>query len=105
MNDHNCKSANPTEIRSYNTSDLNAKRASHFAADPSAILIRMPEVMAIVGLARPTIYKLMQQADSGFPLPVKLSASNARSAPVAWVLAEVLDWTRARIADRDKVAA
>ncbi|WP_256098226.1 helix-turn-helix transcriptional regulator [Pseudomonas sp. 1 R 17] len=65
----------------------------------------MPEVMAIVGLARPTIYKLMQQADSGFPLPVKLSASNARSAPVAWVLAEVLDWTRARIAARDRVAA
>ena len=105
MKDHTRKYANPTEIRSYETSNLSAKRTSHPAADPSAILIRMPEVMGIVGLARPTIYKLMQQADSGFPLPVKLSGSSARSAPVAWVLAEVLDWTRARIADRDKVAA
>jgi prophage regulatory protein len=105
MKDHTRKYANPTEIRSYETSDLSTKRTSHPAADPSAILIRMPEVMGIVGLARPTIYKLMQQADSGFPLPVKLSASSARSAPVAWVLAEVLDWTRARIAARDRVAA
>lgn len=105
MTDHTRKYANPTEIRSYETSDLSAKRTSHSAADPSSILIRMPEVMAIVGLARPTIYKLMQQEESGFPLPVKLSASNARSAPVAWVLAEVLDWTRARIAARDRVAA
>ncbi len=59
----------------------------------------------MVGLARPTIYKLMQQQDSGFPLPVKLSNSNARGAPVAWVLAEVQAWTRARIATRTKVAA
>ncbi|WP_122688483.1 helix-turn-helix transcriptional regulator, partial [Pseudomonas viridiflava] len=53
----------------------------------------------------PTIYKLMQQQDSGFPLPVKLSNSNARGAPVAWVLGEVQAWTRARIAARDQVAA
>ncbi|AHZ71710.1 hypothetical protein OU5_4631 [Pseudomonas mandelii JR-1] len=38
-------------------------------------------------------------------MPVKLSNSNARSAPVAWVLAEVQAWTRARIAARDQVAA
>lgn len=76
--------------------------ASH---DPASILIRMPEVISIVGLARPTIYKLMRQPDSGFPMPVKLSNSNARSAPVAWVLAEVQAWTRARIAARDQVAA
>ncbi|WP_225602539.1 helix-turn-helix transcriptional regulator [Pseudomonas sp. PDM03] len=65
----------------------------------------MPEVMAIVGLARPTIYKLMQQADSEFPLPVKLSGSTARGAPVAWVLDEVQSWVRARISARNKVAA
>jgi prophage regulatory protein len=62
-------------------------------------------VGAIVGLARPTIYKLMRQPESGFPLPVKLSDSNARGAPVAWVLGEVQEWVRARIAARNKVAA
>ena len=73
--------------------------------DPSTTLIRITEVMAIVGLARPTIYKLMQQPESRFPAPVKLSNSNARGAPVAWVLEEVQSWTRARIAFRNKVAA
>lgn len=73
--------------------------------DPATTLIRIPEVIAIVGLARPTIYKLMRQPESGFPLPVKLSDSNARGAPVAWVLGEVQEWVRARIAARGKVAA
>ncbi|MFJ4087360.1 helix-turn-helix transcriptional regulator [Pseudomonas psychrophila] len=73
--------------------------------DPATTLIRINEVMAIVGLARPTIYKLMQQPESCFPAPVKLSNSNARGAPVAWVLEEVQSWTRDRIALRNKVAA
>lgn len=73
--------------------------------DPSARLIRITDVVALVGLARPTIYKLMSQPESGFPQAVKLTDSTARGAPVAWVLSEVLDWTRARIAARDKVAA
>lgn len=73
--------------------------------DPATTLIRISEVMAIVGLARPTIYKLMQQPESRFPTPVKLSNSNARGAPVAWVLGEVQNWTRARIAARDNEAA
>lgn len=105
MTHHTFKSANSFEIHSPEATDINARRASHPAADPSAILIRMPEVMAIVGLARPTIYKLMQQADSEFPLPVKLSGSKARGAPVAWVLDEVQSWVRARISARNKVAA
>lgn len=65
--------------------------------DPATTLIRMPDVIAIVGLARPTIYKLMRQPNSGFPQPVKLSDSNARGAPVAWVLGEVQEWVRTRI--------
>ena len=73
--------------------------------DPATTLIRMPEVEAIVGLARPTIYKLMKQADSGFPQPVKLSNSTARGAPVAWVLAEVQEWVKSRIAARGSAAA
>ena len=73
--------------------------------DASSTLIRMPEVERIVGMKRSTIYKLMQQPESRFPAPVKLSNSNARGAPVAWVLEEVQSWTRDRIAFRDKVAA
>lgn len=69
--------------------------------DPSTTLIRMPEVQAIVGLARPTIYKLMQQEERAFPQPVKLSDSTARGAPVAWVLGEVQEWVRQRIAARE----
>jgi prophage regulatory protein len=73
--------------------------------DPATMLIRMPEVEAIVGLARPTIYKLMRQPESGFPQAVKLSTSNARGAPVAWVLGEVQAWVLGRIAARNKAAA
>lgn len=73
--------------------------------DAASTLIRMREVEGLVGMKRSTIYKLMQHTDSGFPLPVKLSNSNARGAPVAWVLAEVQAWTRARIQARDQVAA
>ncbi|NMZ43003.1 helix-turn-helix transcriptional regulator [Pseudomonas proteolytica] len=73
--------------------------------DASSTLIRMPEVERIVGMKRSTIYKLMQRTDSDFPQPVKLSNSNARGAPVAWVLSEVQAWTRGRIEARDQVAA
>lgn len=73
--------------------------------DPTATLIRIPAVVSITGISRATVYKLMSQPESGFPQPVKLTDSNARGAPVAWVLSEVLNWTRARIAARDQVAA
>lgn len=73
--------------------------------DASSTLIRMREVEGIVGMKRSTIYKLMQRTDCGFPQPVKLSTSNARGAPVAWVLSEVQAWARSRIEARDQVAA
>jgi len=73
--------------------------------DASSTLIRMPEVERIVGMKRSTIYKLMQRTDSGFPLPVKLSDSTARGAPVAWVLSEIQTWARSRIEARNQVAA
>jgi prophage regulatory protein len=73
--------------------------------DPATTLIRINHVTSITGIARATVYKLMGQPESGFPQAVKLTDSTARGAPVAWVLSEVLDWTRARIAARDKVAA
>lgn len=73
--------------------------------DPATTLIRMREVESIVGMARSTIYKLMQRPDCCFPQPVKLSNSNARGAPVGWVLSEVQAWARGRIAVRDQLAA
>lgn len=73
--------------------------------DATSTLIRMREVEGIVGMKRSTIYKLMQRTECGFPLPVKLSNSNARGAPVAWVLSEVQAWARGRIEARDQVAA
>ena len=73
--------------------------ASLLQFDPSATIIRMPELAAITGLARPTIYKRLKD-DPAFPKPVPLSNSKARGAPVGWVLAEVHAWVRQRIALR-----
>lgn len=87
------------------TSRLHSPANDSTLMDPSLTLIRIAEVMAIVGLARPTIYKLMNEPESGFPKTVKLTNSNARGAPVAWVLSEVQAWARARIQARDEVAA
>lgn len=66
-------------------------------------LVRMPELMALTGLARPTVYKLLQR-DPNFPKPVKLSDSGARNAPVGFVLGEVQAWIEGRIAAREQRA-
>jgi prophage regulatory protein len=79
---------------------LQQNAASVGSTDPSCILIRMNEVSKIVGLARSTIYKLLSNSQSKFPRPVKLTDANGKSAPVAWVLAEVQDWTRSRTRNR-----
>jgi prophage regulatory protein len=70
--------------------------------DPSLIIIRIPEVEKITSLKRPTIYKRLKD-DPTFPKPVPLSDSTARGAPVGFVLAEVQQWVRSRIATRTKV--
>ncbi|WP_371232441.1 helix-turn-helix transcriptional regulator [Pseudomonas sp. QE6] len=67
--------------------------------DPSLIIIRIPEVEQITGLARATVYKRLKD-DPTFPKPVPLSDSQSRGAPVGWVLAEVQEWVRKRIALR-----
>lgn len=86
-------------------SQINASDWELSRYDPAATLIRINQVMALTGIGRATVYKLMNQSESGFPQAVKLTNSNARGAPVAWVLAEVLNWNRARIAARNEVAA
>jgi prophage regulatory protein len=68
--------------------------------DPDATLIRVPEVSAITGLGRTSIYELMKK-DPTFPRPVKLGESRSRTTPTAFVLGEVQKWVRAKIATRD----
>lgn len=69
--------------------------------DPANTLIRMPEVEAITGFARATIYKRLKD-DSTFPRPVPLSNSKSRGAPVGFVLSEVQAWVQLRIASREE---
>ena len=68
--------------------------------DPSCTLIRIHEVSKIVGLARATIYKLLQNPQSNFPRPLKLTDGPRKGSPVAWILSEVQDWTRSRTQNR-----
>lgn len=71
--------------------------------DPALIIIRMPQLEELTSLKRPTIYKRLKD-DPTFPRPVPLSNSTARGAPVGFVLAEVQEWVRSRIAIRNGVA-
>lgn len=71
----------------------------HF--NPANTIIRMPDVEAITGLARPTVYKRLKD-DPTFPRPVPLSDSKSRGAPVGWVFAEVQEWVRQRMALREE---
>lgn len=73
----------------------------HLRDDTSLALVRMPELQQLTGLARPTVYKMIQR-DATFPKPVKLSDSGARNAPVAFVLSEVEAWIRGRIQVREQ---
>ncbi|CAN7517918.1 AlpA family transcriptional regulator [Pseudomonas sp. LjRoot71] len=61
---------------------------------PTDTLIRLPEVMALTGLSRTSIYRRVK--DKTFPKSCPLSESEARSAPIAWSLAEVKDWIEER---------
>lgn len=71
--------------------------------DPATVIIRISELSAITGYARPTIYKRLKD-DPTFPRPVPLSDSKSRGAPVGWILAEAQAWVRQRIALRGEAA-
>lgn len=72
--------------------------------DPAATLIRMGTLLELTGLGgRASVYRMLKE-DPTFPRPVPLSDSTARSAPVAFVLGEVQQWIRARIAARGSAA-
>lgn len=71
--------------------------------DPAAVIIRMPELEALTGYKRATIYKRLKD-DPTFPKQVPLSDGKYRGAPVGFVLAEVQEWVLQRIAKRGEVA-
>lgn len=62
-------------------------------------LLRLDEVMARVGLARPTIYKAIQAGK--FPPPCKLLGSRSS----AWSDQEVNDWIERRLQSRTSAVA
>lgn len=58
-------------------------------------LIRLKQVMECTGLARSTVYKFIAEGD--FPKPVKLGVRVA-----AWVEAEIQEWVKEKIANRER---
>jgi len=76
--------------------------ARHFNGsefDSSARIVRMSELLSLTGLGRATVYQRLK-SDPTFPKPVKLSDSDARGAPVGFVLGEVQGWIKGRMAAR-----
>lgn len=60
-------------------------------------ILRLPEVIEMVGLSKATIYNFMR--DGIFPQSIHLGA-NSRG----WLLNEINDWLNERITQRDEVA-
>lgn len=59
---------------------------------PSAVrIVRLPEVKALTGLSRSTVYERIREGQ--FPKPVGLGGRN-----VGWVEGEVTAWIEGRIA-------
>lgn len=59
------------------------------ATNPEPTMLKIREVMARVGLARPTLYRMMQAGT--FPKPIKVTSHAAR-----WPVAEVDAWLASR---------
>ena len=93
----------PSLSAASNVHHLQQSASTPPAFDPATMLVRMPDLLAMTGLQRATVYKRLKD-DPTFPRPVPLTASTARGAPVAFVLAEVQAWVRARIEARGAAA-
>ena len=72
--------------------------------DPAAVIVRMPEAIGITGLSRASIYRRMKD-DQDFPKAVQLSDSDARSAPIGFVLGELQAWVEKRKEARGRAVA
>jgi prophage regulatory protein len=57
-------------------------------------ILRFPRVQEVTGYSKPHIYTLMKLGK--FPKPVPLAGGGA----VGWLEAEILEWQKARIAER-----
>ncbi|NMZ81356.1 AlpA family transcriptional regulator [Pseudomonas mandelii] len=57
--------------------------------------IRLPKVLALVGLSQTTVYEMARKGE--FPKQVRLGGNS-----VAWVKSEVLQWSREKLAARDQ---
>lgn len=66
-------------------------------------LIRLPEVTALTGLKRSSIYLRLKKdspyADESFPRPVSLAPCGKKGA-VGWLRSEILSWIRTVAASR-----
>ena len=51
------------------------------------VILRLPAVQRVTGLGKSTIYKILQEEDSGFPRPVRLGKRC-----VGFWRSEVLTW-------------
>lgn len=61
-------------------------------------LLRLPDVLARVGLSRSDLYRRISERT--FPAPLKLGPRAS-----AWVSTDVEAWVSAKIAERDKARA
>jgi prophage regulatory protein len=62
-------------------------------------ILRLPRVIEVCGYSKPRIYALIKQ--NKFPRPVPLAGGGA----VGWLESELLEWQRARVAERAAGAA
>jgi prophage regulatory protein len=74
-----------------------AFKPEHITApyQPKNRILRRPEVEALTGCSRSTLYARIAAGE--FPKPVKLGGPNSRS--VGWPESVVMDWIEARMAD------
>ncbi len=56
--------------------------------------VRLPEVMRMSGLSKPSVYRLM--AEGEFPRPVKIGLRS-----VAWPKSDIDQWMAERLSDRE----
>ena len=65
---------------------------------PATVFIGIAAVEGRIGLKKTAVYRLMREGK--FPRPVRLTGKAVR-----WVVAEIDDWQRERLAERDRDAA
>lgn len=60
------------------------------SSQPEIRFIRLPEVLALCGKSRSSIYAAIKKGE--FPAPVKLSVRSS-----AWIKSEIAAWAEARV--------